>query len=387
MKLRKPDYYDRFQCIAGACGDSCCIGWEIDINEKQKQIYQAYADQTQNELSERMKSCIDWEKGCFILQGENERCPFLNQENLCDLIRNLGEESLCDICREHPRFYEWYEGLTEVGLGLCCEAAVRLMLEHKEPIRFVEEACEEPDGQKEEEADAEFLELLFAARDTAFAILQNRNYSVWDRLIQFLDYTKVLQDALDFGDLIELSDVISVYEDLTEYEKIPEAVTGQIRERRAYGYRGMLEVCRELEAIDDSWMKHLEELYDLTDGEDDLADYEAEMLCSTEERSYEYEHLAVSFVYRYFMKCRKDRDVYSKGCLTVFSLLMIRLLDIETWKMTGKLTTEDRVQNIKCISKEVEYSEENLEMLSEAFWERDEVSKSELKWLLVSDFK
>lgn len=37
MKLRKPDYYDRFRCIAGACKDSCCIGWEIDIDEKKQE--------------------------------------------------------------------------------------------------------------------------------------------------------------------------------------------------------------------------------------------------------------------------------------------------------------------------------------------------------------
>ena len=29
-----PDYYPEFSCIAGACKHSCCIGWEIDVDEE-----------------------------------------------------------------------------------------------------------------------------------------------------------------------------------------------------------------------------------------------------------------------------------------------------------------------------------------------------------------
>lgn len=41
MKLRVPDYYDEFQCIADKCSDNCCIGgWEIDIDEDTYERYQ-----------------------------------------------------------------------------------------------------------------------------------------------------------------------------------------------------------------------------------------------------------------------------------------------------------------------------------------------------------
>ena len=29
----KPDFYDSFKCIADKCTDSCCIGWEIDVDK------------------------------------------------------------------------------------------------------------------------------------------------------------------------------------------------------------------------------------------------------------------------------------------------------------------------------------------------------------------
>ena len=32
MIFRTPDFYRDFHCIADRCSDSCCIGWEIDID-------------------------------------------------------------------------------------------------------------------------------------------------------------------------------------------------------------------------------------------------------------------------------------------------------------------------------------------------------------------
>ena len=32
MRTRVPDYYDRFQCLAGACPHTCCEKWEVVID-------------------------------------------------------------------------------------------------------------------------------------------------------------------------------------------------------------------------------------------------------------------------------------------------------------------------------------------------------------------
>ena len=39
MILRVPSYYKTFQCIADKCEHSCCIGWEIDIDEDSYDYY------------------------------------------------------------------------------------------------------------------------------------------------------------------------------------------------------------------------------------------------------------------------------------------------------------------------------------------------------------
>ena len=38
-RIVMPDYSEGFRCIAGKCRHSCCIGWEIDIDEKTYEKY------------------------------------------------------------------------------------------------------------------------------------------------------------------------------------------------------------------------------------------------------------------------------------------------------------------------------------------------------------
>ena len=39
MKVIRPDFWNRFQCIGGVCSDNCCIGWEICIDEESLEKY------------------------------------------------------------------------------------------------------------------------------------------------------------------------------------------------------------------------------------------------------------------------------------------------------------------------------------------------------------
>ena len=173
MKLMAPDYYPAFRCIAGNCRHSCCIGWEIDVDEASVERF----SQVQGELGQRLRENIDRENGCFIL-GEGERCPFLNKEGLCDLIIGLGEDCLCQICADHPRFRNFLSDRTEIGLGLCCEAAAELILHRQEPMGFI--SLEDDGG--DEEPDAAFL----AFREKLLALAQNRALPVEQRVKNIL---------------------------------------------------------------------------------------------------------------------------------------------------------------------------------------------------------
>ncbi len=164
MKEIFPNYYEKFKCIAGLCRHSCCIGWEIDIDEDTMELYSLLG----GELAERIRGSIEGEVPHFVLK-EGERCPFLNQKGLCDIICELGDGAICDICYLHPRFSNFYEDFTETGLGICCEEAARIILTEEE--KFLVPLPASAKNSK-----------FFRERSEAFVILQNRNITVLERL-------------------------------------------------------------------------------------------------------------------------------------------------------------------------------------------------------------
>lgn len=112
----------------GSCRHNCCIGWEIDIDEKTLEVYRNEG----GELGRRLAENISEGDPPFFRLDDMKRCPFLNDANLCDLITERGEEFICDICREHPRFYNFYKDTVEKGIGLSCEAVGDLVFSNTE---------------------------------------------------------------------------------------------------------------------------------------------------------------------------------------------------------------------------------------------------------------
>ncbi len=123
MKLYAPTYYKTFQCIADRCEHSCCIGWEIDIDEHTLKRYKRLKDG----YGAVIAGSIAMDDTPHFRLGSHDRCPHLDERGLCRIILNVGEDYLCDICREHPRFYN-FTSVAEVGLGLSCPEAARIVL-------------------------------------------------------------------------------------------------------------------------------------------------------------------------------------------------------------------------------------------------------------------
>ena len=135
MKVFAPNYYKKFSCIANKCKHSCCIGWEINIDENTMKQYSTI----KTEFGEKLKENIVITDDCaYFKLTDNERCPFLNKNNLCEIILNLHEDSLCQICSDHPRFRNYFGDRIEIGLGLTCEEVARIVVNENEPFELIE---------------------------------------------------------------------------------------------------------------------------------------------------------------------------------------------------------------------------------------------------------
>lgn len=193
MKTVRPDFYDDFKCIAQDCKHSCCVGWEIDIDEDSLDYYM----ELDGKLGDDLKKHISREPEPHFCLVENERCPFLENSGLCRLINELGEESLCQICAEHPRFYNYIEEREEMGLGLCCEEAVRLLYSGKDSLKLISDR---------EEKDEEI-------RDTLFLLLSNKEKDMPER---FSDVMAVFHEKYKPHDLVFWADYLLTLERLDE---------------------------------------------------------------------------------------------------------------------------------------------------------------------------
>lgn len=74
MKLIIPKYAEKFKCIGASCTDSCCVGWEIDLDES---ILEKYCT-VGGEMGKRLSRAISYD-GCPHITLSGERCPFLSQ--------------------------------------------------------------------------------------------------------------------------------------------------------------------------------------------------------------------------------------------------------------------------------------------------------------------
>lgn len=171
MKLYAPTYYQNFTCIADKCRHSCCIGWEIDVDEDTMQVYNTLTDG----YGQVIKNSIDMEDTPHFRLCEGERCPHLDATGLCKIITNLGDGYLCHICREHPRFYNDTNYGKEVGLGMACEEACRLILS-SDGYREILEIGETPGEIEEIDFDA------CAHREKLYGILSEDSLPYTQRL-------------------------------------------------------------------------------------------------------------------------------------------------------------------------------------------------------------
>lgn len=76
--------------------------------------------------------------------------PLPHRKGLCRLVLERGDDFLCQICRDHPRFYKFPydadrgEEVMLCGTGLACERTVEQLLAEKGPLSFRSSESDRP---------------------------------------------------------------------------------------------------------------------------------------------------------------------------------------------------------------------------------------------------
>lgn len=369
MKIRVPDYFDDFKCIASECEDTCCAGWGIVIDDES---YKKYMN-VKGEFGERLRSEIVTEgnENIFILKGDD--CPFLTENKMCDIYNHLGEDSLCYTCRQYPRVMEEFGSLREICLSLSCPEACRIILRSDKKIEFKLTENDE-EITRYNDINAMLYLNLMQCRNIVFKILQNRGMDLNKRASIVLKFTSEVQDKIDLSEIQGIKAIIEKYSDNKFIEEMVSDLESY-KDNKSIKYNNVYEifkVFKNLKHINPNDPLGLEEaLRYFWQSEEDESIYlekHNEFNKYFSEKMYKFENILVYFVFRYFMKAVFDYDVSAKIKTAIVSYIMIKELLIVRWIEEGRRLTEDDLVDIAhTYSKDVEHLEENIETLAELF--------------------
>lgn len=315
MKIVKPTFYKNFKCIAGDCPDSCCQGWEVDADSDSLEYYKTLDNSL--EIKKRIDSVLskdEFDNTIFTL-APKKRCPFLNDENLCDMHIAIGGEHTPYTCRTFPRFIYDFGGTREIGISFSCPVASDMMY-NTESFDFETEV--NSDLPTLNDIDAEKYFLLYKGRAEAYKIAKDKNKSIRERL----------NDLLDLGVLLQ--------EKLLPYDEGGDDIA-------------FFDVFKNPELINPEWKEKVE-------------NFSLKQVSDTQSN----ENILMYFLYKYLMQAVYDDDALSKIKMAVIGVFINTYFGEDSW-------------TVHLWSKETEHSQYNMDRYKKLLKNADCLSVTELK--------
>ncbi len=375
-----PDYYHEFACVAGDCPDTCCAGWQIVIDEKSRKKYKKY----RAAFAKDLKAGVDFKESVFY--QKDSRCAFLNEENLCDIYKYAGAEMLCDTCRKYPRHVEEYEDLREISLSISCPVVAEILLNRREPVRFLsKEKNMRP--EEYEEFDYMLFTKLCDARELMFTILQNRKADIRTRMAMVLALGHDLQRRVSSGQLFEVDDLLERYgaqDAVKRFERRCEMYRGASADVTGPIWDALCDLLDELEVLKADFPVYREERFRRGAN---AVEPGCRSLCEVEEISEDeaicLEQLMVYFIYTYFCGAVYDEQAYGKVKFAVASVLLIRRLYRGDPRCDKEPDKQAMIEAAYRYSKEVEHSDPNLLQMEKMLLERKEFGIEHMMRLIL----
>ena len=330
MLITKPSYFDTFRCIAGACPDSCCKEWDVQVDAAAAARYRALP----GDLGDRLREVLYDEEGETYMAIVDRRCPMWRQDGLCRIQAELGEGALCKTCREFPRLTHDYGDFIEYGLELSCPEVARILFATPDATRITREVP----GGEEPEYDVEAMELLKSSREQMLALLSDDSRDVARTLVLALLYGYQAQGELDGGAVLPFDAEASLQ------EAISLAKPGNRQE--------ILNFFRSLEILTPQWQQRLENP-------------------AGGNFSPQLRILAKYMVERYWLQAVSDYDLYSRVKLVVIACLLMQILG------------GDLVSTAQLFSKEIENSADNVDAILDAAYAHPAFTDDKLLGLLL----
>jgi len=129
-KTVTPVFFDKFKCVGPDCLISCCHSWKVSIDKKTHQSYLSSSNPIIATIAK--ENLIPVHNGkheySVIKLNEDNQCPFIDENRLCMVHRDLGEKALSHTCSSYPRGVRKYADEMRLCMTLSCPEVVRQVL-------------------------------------------------------------------------------------------------------------------------------------------------------------------------------------------------------------------------------------------------------------------
>lgn len=376
MEIRYPDYYKKFQCIAGTCPDTCCAGWEISVDPVSERRYQREAKQKAHSnpaFAKKLKKHI--KHGRIISEGAT--CPFLNQEGLCEMYLELGPDSLCETCTRHPRHMEDYGNLHELVLLLSCPEVSRLVLEENESGWYVRNLPERHGNM--EGIDEELLNILLKTREQIWQWSADESMSLDECLRCSVSLAHDVQRRLQSGNYEEAEHVLKRYQVPDAARRLKRQLENKMEAweedapKRFLLMSDWMEELAELDGISRDFPELLEQtrktLYHSPDSRSFYEMRWAQMRDGSHAWARDFRRVFSYYIYSFLLSALYDGDLLTKvkmAALLVMAMeecYMAECCQGKVWNEhqneNGELSLGFRVNVCHALARQIENSDEN----------------------------
>ncbi|MGL5416827.1 MAG: flagellin lysine-N-methylase [Clostridium sp.] len=372
MKIRIPNYFNSFTCIAGDCESTCCANWEVVIDNDSFKKYENVETDFKDTLKSNLTKNSEGEN-IFLLK--EDRCSFLNKDNTCNLYINLGKDSLCYTCSKYPRFIEDFLDLREMGLSLSCPEACRIIIKEDSPINFNIEDNDEKFIGNPSDFDKNFLSNLLQSRNLIFQILDDKTLLFKEKISLIFKFTSAIQNKIDSDYIEEIPLIINEYSSFSKDHFLNKSLHNLQQEVNYDKILSYFEVFKDLKQLNNNdSLRILDALTFLKEKKFLYLKKRSLFENYFKERNYMFKNILVYFIFRYFLKSFFDFNSLNKIKLSLVNFIMIRELSIIYWIQNNSLTTAEFVKILYTFSKNIEHLEENIDSMEELFSNEDSFS-------------
>ena len=371
MKVLKPFYYDDFKCIANKCIDSCCIGWQINIDEKTykkyKKVKGVFGKNLKEGITRIRSNGNQLEYGKMKLK--DKKCSMLNEENLCSIYINLGEDYLCSTCKVYPRDINKYGEIYERNLYMSCPEIARYFVKYKGNFYFnmAEENLSDLDKQYivDKSYDKNLYTILWHSRSLAMEIIQFKEIEIWKRIIFLKMLTDRVQRLIDEENYENYEKVLNAFRnEITNIDVINSLDKIKLVPNVKINFiKSVIDISAKYEIRNGKYGKLIEEYNELFINNNDvkesikfILEKETEFNEYLKKQDNIFENLLIYLIYKYFMRVVYTKDLNKEINNIIISYAIIKMLLLGRYNTKeNKLDEEDFIEVFYVFSRVIEH--------------------------------